>query len=256
MSRSGEIRAVIARHRGQGPGAGLLGQAVRLRLGNGAPAHEVAEAIGFCREIIEAVPVLLDRLREEAAKQGIGPLVEPLVAHAEGYFLRSVDALPEATFGELGLLDDAYLALSIVRLAGQGQVGLVRVELDGPLRFLEQLLGETLIGQLKAEKDRALDALAARAKALEAAEHARRQAPRPTTVVPRSGGVQAGRQLCTACRGIGSTDCPSCGGHGQHTRSYSRIDWQGNVEYVTERTPCGCSAGRVICPRCHGSGYR
>lgn len=255
MSRTAEIRALIARQRGQGP----MAQVLRSRLGAAAPERELAEAAAFCREILDAAPVLIDRVREAAAGQGVGPLVEPMLAHAEAYFLRSADALPEATLGEVGLLDDAWLALSIVRLIGRGRVGLVRVELDGPLTFLEQLLGEDVIDALLKERDKALDALEARAKALEAAGRGsgagRAPGPSPARPPPRPGPAP-GRQFCGACSGTGRMTCSSCGGYGYHARSYSRVDWRGNTESVNERIPCGCSGGQIACQACHGSGYR
>lgn len=255
MSRTGEIRALIARCRGQGP----MAQVLRSRLGAAAPEREVAEAAAFCREILDAVPLLIDRVREAAAGQGHGPLVEPMLAHAEAYFLRSADVLPEATLGEVGLLDDAWLALSIVRLIGRGGVGLVRVELAAPLNFLERVLGTEVIDELLKERDRALDALEARAKALEAAGRGagpgRPPGPAPARPPSRQGTATA-RQLCGACSGTGRVTCSACGGYGYHARSYSRVDWRGNTEYVNERIPCGCSGGQVSCGLCHGSGYR
>jgi predicted double-glycine peptidase len=66
MSQTARIRAIIARHRAQGQGALTLATAVRNRLGNRATAAEIDEAVAFYREILDAVPILLDRLREAA----------------------------------------------------------------------------------------------------------------------------------------------------------------------------------------------
>jgi uncharacterized membrane protein YkvA (DUF1232 family) len=262
MSQTAAIRAIIGRERARG--AAVLAGAVRSRHGAGASAAEVDDAVGFRREIIDAVPLLLDTLREAAREQGIGPLVEPMLAQAETYFVSPLDAMPEALLGELGLLDDAYLALRVISLLQSGEQALIRVDLAAPLTFLEQLLGETVLATLKAEEDKAVQALVERAKALDAATAERRPRPAPTSVpasgarpAPRpTGGAVQGRQMCGVCSGLGSDACPSCGGHGYHTSSYSRVDWQGNTEYVTERTPCGCAGGRMICSACGGSGYR
>jgi hypothetical protein len=61
--------------------------------------------------------------------------------------------------------------------------------------------------------------------------------------------------MCAACAGLGSTSCGACAGYGHHASRSSRIDWQGNVEYVTERVPCSCAGGQIICRSCAGSGY-
>lgn len=265
MSQTGTIRAIIAEQRAREAGAAFLANAVRARMGDGASAAEVESAVAFCREILDAVPLLIDRLREAAEQNGIGALVEPMLGHAEAYFVNPLDALSEALVGELGLLDDAYLALSTIRLVQAEPNPLIRVDLDPPIAFLEQLLGASILAQLQAEKAKAVRALmdglerlaaaaeqrrrqAAEARAREA-ERQRPQAPRPSA----SSVTMRGRQ-CPACSGLGSTTCGACGGYGYHTSSHSRVDWQGNTEHVTERTPCGCSGGRVTCRRCGGSG--
>jgi hypothetical protein len=53
---------------------------------------------------------------------------------------------------------------------------------------------------------------------------------------------------CRSC----STACAS---DGYHTSRFLRVDWQGNVEYVTDRVPCTCAGGQIICRTCAGAGY-
>lgn len=261
MSRTATIRRIISEQRGRAGGAAFLINAVRSRLGDGASAAEVESGVAFCREILDAVPILLDRVRAAAAEHGVTVLVEPILAHAEAYFVNPVDAMPEALLGELGLLDDAWLALSVIRLVQAEPQPLIRVDLEPPLTFLERLLSESALAALKAERAKAMQALldGLRRLAVAAEERRRQEArqreqPRPRPV-PRPSAPATGRRQCTACSGMGSTTCGACGGYGYHTSSYSRIDWQGNTEYVTDRTPCGCSGGQVICRRCGGSGY-
>lgn len=258
MSQTAQIRAIIARHRAQGHGATVLATAIRNRMGARATQAEVDDAVAFCREILDAVPILIDRLREAARKQGVAPLIEPMLAHAEAYFVKPVDVLPEALLGELGLVDDAYLALSAIRRVQVEPDPLIRIDLAAPLKFLEQLLGESGLASLKAEMAKSEQILlreAARWKA-EAEEQRRReeaQRPAPSSrPVPRP---TTGRRLCAACNGLGSRTCGACAGYGYHTSSYSRVGWQGDVEYVTDRTPCSCSGGQIICRSCSGSGY-
>jgi uncharacterized membrane protein YkvA (DUF1232 family) len=265
MSQTAQIRAIIARHRAQGHGARVLATAVRNRMGARATPAEVEEAVAFCREILDAVPILIDRLREAAREQGVAALIEPMLAHAESYFVKPVDELPEALLGELGLVDDAYLALSAIRRVQVEPDPLIRIDLAAPLTFLEQLLGESGLASLRAEMARSEQILlreAARWKAeaeeqrrqeavRRAAEAAQRPAP-SSRPVPRP---TTGRRLCAACNGLGSRTCGACAGYGYHTSRTSRVGWQGDVEYVTERTPCSCSGGQIICRSCSGSGY-
>lgn len=266
MSQTGTIRAIIADQRAREAGAVFLANTVRARMGDAATDVEVESAIAFCREIVDAVPVLIDRVREAAARHGIATLVEPMLAQAEAYFVTPLDALSEALLGELGLLDDAYLALSTLRLVQGEPDPLIRIDLDPPIAFLEQLLGESVLAQLRAEKAKAVQALldglerlaaAAEARRRQEAEARAREAERQQAVRPRPASrpaAPADARQCPACSGMGSTTCGACGGYGYHASSHARVDWQGNTEYVSERTPCGCSGGRVVCRRCGGSG--
>jgi uncharacterized membrane protein YkvA (DUF1232 family) len=269
MSQTDTIRAIITEQSSRDGSALFLVNAVRSRMGSGASQAEVHDAVGFCRDIITSVPVLIDRVREAAEANGVAPLVEPVLAHAERYFLLPVDALPEALLGELGLLDDAYLALSVIRLVQSDEQPLIEIDLTPPLSFLEKLLGDDVLEQLQAEKTKAFESLLAAAHAMAAEgearqrrqaaaqrqQQARSQPQRPSQPSPTSGAPTARRQQCAACSGSGSITCSSCGGYGSHTRSSTRIDWQGHTEYVSEQVPCGCSGGRQICGRCGGAGY-
>ncbi|WP_439578070.1 DUF1232 domain-containing protein [Elioraea sp.] len=265
MSQTGTIRTIIAQQRARAPGRVLLANAVRNRMGTGATAAEVDDALAFCREILDAVPTLLDRVRAAAQQQGLSALVEPMLEHAEAYFVNPVDVLPEAVFGELGLLDDAYLALNAIRMVQVEPNPLIRIDLAPPLTFLEQLLGDSGLELLKPELAKSEQLLVQAATRLKGAadEQRRQQAARqharppqrPSAPARRPAAPAAQRRQCAACSGMGSTSCGACGGYGYHTSSYSRVDWQGNTEYVTERSPCGCSGGQVMCRRCGGSGY-
>ena len=59
---------------------------------------------------------------------------------------------------------------------------------------------------------------------------------------------------CGECSGSGHVPCSSCGGTGYHTTSTTRTDYEGNVEYVQEDTPCSCSGGQLMCTPCRGTG--
>jgi uncharacterized membrane protein YkvA (DUF1232 family) len=259
VSRTARIRAIIAKHRAQAHGSAVLATALRSRMGSRAAPAELDEAVAFCREILDAVPVLIDRLREAARQQGVAALIEPMLAHAEAYFVNPVDVLPEALLGELGLLDDAYLALNAIRRVQVEPDPLIRIDLGPPMTFLEQVLGESTLALLKAEmaaSEQLLLREAARWKAAAEEQRRREAARRPTQAPVRPAPTPApGRRLCTACGGLGSATCGACAGYGYHTSRYARVDWQGNTEYVTERTPCSCSGGQIVCRSCGGSGY-
>jgi len=72
------------------------------------------------RAQLDLVPDLLDQLRDAAAQAGVSEQVEPVVQAAEGYFLDPDDVLPDSN-GVLGLLDDMYLALSLIHAVSEEQ---------------------------------------------------------------------------------------------------------------------------------------
>jgi hypothetical protein len=85
-----------------------------------AGAGAVPEDSQTVRDILEGwrlqldnVPALIDALREAAAAAGVAGAVEPVLSACESYFLDADDVLPDQ-YGILGLLDDAYLALSLI----------------------------------------------------------------------------------------------------------------------------------------------
>lgn len=202
MSRTDAIRRIIAEQNNRG---GIsIEQFIRVRARDNSEA-EIRDSIDYCREIIDAVPVIMDQVRRTAEERGFSNWVEPLVAHAEDYFLESEDYLPEKQLGAFGLLDDAYVALKVLSFLHAGSDPILRVEVDGPLDFLRQVLGD--------EATAKLDSVA------------------------------------------GQVSCSSCGGYGYHTQSYTRVDWEGNTEYVTDQVPCSCSGGYSTCSSCGGSGW-
>jgi uncharacterized membrane protein YkvA (DUF1232 family) len=79
-----------------------------------ADSATVRDILRTWRLQLENVPDLLDALRAAAVNAGIAQAVEPMVTTAEGYFLDEGDVLPDA-LGVLGLLDDMYLALSLIQ---------------------------------------------------------------------------------------------------------------------------------------------
>jgi hypothetical protein len=261
MSRTDQIREVIAEQQGRGE---MLEDFIRVRARDN-PEEQIKEAIAFGREIIEAVPTILDRMREVANERGFRNRVEPMIAQAEDYFLDADDILPESQFGEFGLLDDAYVALKVVDLV-HTKPPLLEVDLGGPIDFLRQVLGDDALAMLDAEVEKAtarmqahMDRIREAAQREAEAQRARQRQEHQDSVwpsAPSRPSPGADRQQCDACSGSGRVTCTSCYGAGSHTQSHSRVDWEGNVEYVTESIPCGCAGGYMICGSCGGAGWR
>ena len=81
---------------------------------------EVAEAAEVALEIIESIPIFLARARQEAQARKLSSVVNPLLEHAERYYLQPMDLLPEMTLGLAGLLDDSYLVIRILENLEKG----------------------------------------------------------------------------------------------------------------------------------------
>lgn len=129
------------------------------RAGSLEPAA-VGPAVERAMAIIEGIPDLLESVAEASYRRGIALLVQPLLDHAAEYFVDPTDHAPEAAYGVAGLLDDAYLALSLVNLIHDTYEPLVAADVPGQLTFLRNLLGPDLVADLDAETGRALVKLA------------------------------------------------------------------------------------------------
>lgn len=291
MSQTDRIREIIGAHRGASSGALHLTHAIRARLGDDADEAGVQAALGLCHDLIDAVPTLLDHVRAVLQDNGAILVLEPMLAHAEAYFIEP-SVLRPGELGELGLIDGTYLVLSVIRMLQTDEDPVVDIDLDTPLSFLGHLLGDEILARLQEERAEAarhmvsgleqLEALQELVGALEGlgAERAESSAqpqpsaqpqqpgvleqylaasgptPRTTPLRPvRSQPMTTAPRRCGMCSGTGTTTCSSCGGMGSHTVSSSRSSWDGGVEYYTDYIPCGCSGGRSTCGACGGSGY-
>ena len=110
--------------------------------------------------IVEGIPGLLESVSEAAMTRGIGLMVQPLLDHAADYFRDPTDHAPEAAYGMAGLLDDAYLAISLVNLVHENFEPLVETDVAGQLSVLRGLLEPELRAKLDAEVGRAVLKLA------------------------------------------------------------------------------------------------
>ena len=142
-----EMQAVIdsAKARGMEP----LERFIRRRLPDASPG-EVVEAAEVALEIIESIPIFLARASQEAEAQDLTLVIQPLLDHAEQYFLQPVDLIPEMTQGLAGLLDDTYLVLRVLQNLERGPRPFLEWDLDYPIAFIRRLVGEKLGRRLDA----------------------------------------------------------------------------------------------------------
>jgi hypothetical protein len=108
------------------------------------PEAKVVEASEVALEIIESVPLFLARAAQEARQRNMVKTIQPVLDHAEQYFLRPVDLIPEMTQGLAGLLDDTYLVLRVLQNLDKGPQPFLDWDLDFPVAFLRGLVGEEI----------------------------------------------------------------------------------------------------------------
>lgn len=113
-----------------------------------ATASEIRESVDVATEIIDSIPVFLARARQEARDRGLESVAGPLLDHAERYFLRPMDLIPEMTQGLAGLLDDAYLVIRTLQNLDKGPQPFLDWDLDYPARFLKRLIGAKVAQRL------------------------------------------------------------------------------------------------------------
>ena len=142
-----DIQAVIdsAKARGMGHLEGFI-----RRKAPNLPPEKVQETAEVAVEIIEAVPVFMARAAQEARTRRMVATVQPVLDHAERYFLRPVDLIPEMTQGLAGLLDDTYLVLRVLENLDRGPQKFLDWDLEFPVAFLRSLVGEEIADKLDA----------------------------------------------------------------------------------------------------------
>ncbi|MEO0513104.1 MAG: YkvA family protein [Planctomycetota bacterium] len=154
-----QIRAAFER---EGSSGWLTISARMVLIERGVAGDELDErverACGFVRRYVEAVPDVLDRVRAAADEQGAGAEVAGVVAAAKAYFDAPIDVIPDHN-GVAGLVDDAYLALSLVDrfvglLSGSAEDNTRAPEPAGALTAanvaIRAMIGDPLAGQLDA----------------------------------------------------------------------------------------------------------
>ena len=122
-----------------------------------ADEAEVKEAAEVALEVIESVPIFLARARQEGDDRGLTPVVYPLLRHAEHYYVRPMDLIPEMTQGLPGLLDDSYLVLRIIENLDKGPQQFLDWDLDYPRRFLSRLMGSEITQRLDRIAEQAME---------------------------------------------------------------------------------------------------
>lgn len=113
-----------------------------------AEEAEVQQAAEVALEVIESIPIFLARARQEATARNLASVVNPLLDHAEQYYLQPLDLIPEMTQGLAGLLDDTYLVIRTLQNLERGPEPFLDWDLDYPARFLGRLMGPGITQRL------------------------------------------------------------------------------------------------------------
>ena len=128
-------------------GKGMLERHIARVLPEATDA-EVSEAADVAIEVIDSIPVFLARARQEGEERGMSSFVNPVLDHAEQYYLQPLDLIPEMTQGLVGLLDDSYLVIRSLQNLDKGPQTFLDWDLDYPARFLRRLIGGRIAQRL------------------------------------------------------------------------------------------------------------
>jgi hypothetical protein len=140
-----DIQAVIESAKARG--VNHLESYIRQRA-PGMSEPKIQETAEVALEIIESIPIFLARASQEARSRKMVRTVQPVLDHAEQYFLRPMDLIPEMTMGLAGLLDDTYLVLRILQNLDRGPEPFLDWDLEFPLAFLRGLVGREIGSKL------------------------------------------------------------------------------------------------------------
>lgn len=150
-----QVSAAVVHEQQTGTLAALLLQGARMRGAQPTPGA-IGGGVSFIKEYIEHAPALLEALAAAGGKAGIGKVVSPIVDAAEQYFLAPFDFMPDQ-WGLVGLMDDAYLAHSLVQAVSERyrrQTGTPllppSMDLTKANQVIRSLIGEPLASQIDA----------------------------------------------------------------------------------------------------------
>lgn len=133
--------------------AGLVA-AMGLRAGNRMEDAQVDEVVRWIAAYAYMAPVMIEKADEAARKAGVSAQIQPLLDESERYWFEAQDFLPDQ-LGLVGLIDDAYVALSLLQAASERHLSkagapLLPVDLTQANAFARQLIGEPIASQLDA----------------------------------------------------------------------------------------------------------
>jgi uncharacterized membrane protein YkvA (DUF1232 family) len=149
------IRAQIEEAKAFERQAGLLYQAVvNLAQQNGAnvSALQVGKVIDFVAEYVESAPSLMLIVEDAARENGAQGCIQPLLDAIEEFFLAPDGIIPDH-LGLIGLLDDAYLAHTLLeaisdKYRSQNGKSLLPKDAYETNIFIRRLIGEPFVGML------------------------------------------------------------------------------------------------------------
>jgi hypothetical protein len=161
-----QIRAQIEEARSIERQSGVLYQAVvNLARQNGASisALRIGKVIDVVTEYIESAPALMLIVEKAAKENGGQPLIQPLLDAIEEFFLAEDDIIPDH-LGLAGLLDDAYLAHTLLeaisdRYESHSGKPLLPKDAYEANTFIRRLIGEPFVSMLDEHVSQVLEGM-------------------------------------------------------------------------------------------------
>jgi len=147
------IKEAIATEKSSGILSDAVDTFVRMN-GRSLTAKQRKQVVKMVEDYVVHVPAVIEAITTAAKKYGIYNQIQPMLKAAEDYFFAPIDIIPDH-LGLLGLLDDAYLAHSLVQSLSdsyKNQTGktLIPVDISGVNASMRNLIGEPHASMLDA----------------------------------------------------------------------------------------------------------
>ncbi len=139
------IKEAIAIEKSSGILSDTIDTVARMN-GKSLTAKQRKEVVKMVEDYVVHVPAVIEAITKAAKNYGIYDQIQPMLKAVEDYFLAPIDIIPDH-LGLLGLLDDAYLAHSLVQSLSdsyKNQTGktLIPVDISGANASMRNLIGE------------------------------------------------------------------------------------------------------------------
>jgi hypothetical protein len=146
-----QIEAAVNDEKATGRMAAGIKEFVK-RMGLPATAQDIAQTVAFSQQYVEFVPAVIEMVEKSARDMGLANEAAAILNPVEHYWFEPNDVLPDNQ-GLVGLVDDAYVALSVMQgMSNNCRTSfgrpLISMDLTQPNAQMRFVIGEPAASQL------------------------------------------------------------------------------------------------------------